>query len=105
MKGNWFIRILVSILALTLGGISIADTQTAKQQMARLSQVQEQVNVNEADAKKIQQVLLGVGRSKAEAIVAYREANGKFYSLDELLEVKGIGKSTLKKNTGRIIIE
>jgi len=50
-------------------------------------------------------VLVGVGRSKAEAIVAYREANGRFYSLEELLEVKGIGKSTLAKNSGRIIID
>lgn len=73
--------------------------------MAQLTQVQEQVNVNDADVQTIQRVLVGIGRSKAAAIVAYREANGRFYSLEELLEVKGIGKSTLKKNTGRIIIE
>lgn len=104
MKGNWSIKILITVLAFTLGGLSYADT-TEKSQMAQLTQVQEQVNVNDADAKTIQRVLMGIGRSKAEAIVAYREANGRFYSLEELLEVKGIGKSTLAKNTGRIIIE
>ncbi len=104
MKGNWLTRVFITVLAFTFGGIGYADT-TEKSQMARLSQVQEQVNVNDADAQTIQRVLLGVGRSKAEAIVAYREANGRFYSLEELLEVKGIGKSTLKKNTGRIVID
>ncbi len=104
MKGNWLIRLCVTVLVFTLGGFSYADT-TEKTQMAQLVQVQEQVNVNEADAQSIQRVMLGVGRSKAEAIVAYREANGRFYSLEELLEVKGIGKATLNKNVGRIVIE
>ncbi|MDP6264893.1 MAG: ComEA family DNA-binding protein [Pseudomonadales bacterium] len=104
MKGNWLIKVLITILAFTFGGISYADT-TDKSQMAQLTQAQEQVNINDADAQTIQRVLVGVGRSKAEAIVAYREANGRFYSLEELLEVKGIGKSTLAKNSGRIIID
>ncbi len=41
---------------------------------------------------------------KAQAIVAYREANGPFSSVDELLEVKGIGKSLLDKNRDKLDI-
>lgn len=50
------------------------------------------VDINTADAKAIAKVMKGVGMEKAEAIVAYREKNGKFKSIDELSKVKGIGK-------------
>lgn len=105
MKGNWLIKVLITVLAVMLGSISYAAETTDKSLMTQLTQVHEQVNVNTADVQTIQRVMLGVGRFKAEAIIAYREANGKFYSLEELLEVKGIGKSTLNKNMGRIVIE
>jgi competence protein ComEA len=36
--------------------------------------------------------------------VAYREANGDFTSVDELLEVKGIGKVILERNRDKIVI-
>jgi competence protein ComEA len=39
--------------------------------------------------------LPGIGDSKAEAIVAWRRENGPFTSVDQLLEVKGIGEKIL----------
>ncbi|KAB0490648.1 ComEA family DNA-binding protein [Pseudomonas vancouverensis] len=56
------------------------------------------VALNSADAVTLQRDLSGVGEAKAKAIVAYRETNGPFASVDELLEVKGIGKAILDKN-------
>ena len=61
-----------------------------------------EVNVNEADAVTIAAELKGVGLSKAEAIVAYREANGPFGHPDELVRVKGIGLRTIEINQGNI---
>ena len=63
-----------------------------------------QVNLNSADAAQLEDVLVGVGAVKARAIVEYREANGPFASVDELLEVKGIGAATLEKNRQRITL-
>ena len=60
---------------------------------------------NTADAQTLTRELKGIGASKARAIVAYREEHGPFSSLDELLEVKGIGVSTLEQNRGKLSLQ
>ncbi|VVO63247.1 ComEA family DNA-binding protein [Pseudomonas fluorescens] len=60
------------------------------------------LDLNTADASTLQRELSGVGEAKAKAIVAYRETNGPFASIDELLEVKGIGKAILDKNREKL---
>src|SRR5690606_14029956 len=63
------------------------------------------VNINTADAQTIASSLTGIGQAKAEAIVEYREANGPFRSVEDLLQVKGIGEKTLEANRERIRLE
>ena len=65
---------------------------------------QHRVNVNTADAATIASTLTGVGLKKAQAIVAYREANGRFDSAADLTKVKGIGPAIVDKNAARIAI-
>ncbi len=55
------------------------------------------VNINTADVETLAQ-LDGIGPKKAEAIVAWRDANGEFVSLDQLVEVRGIGEATIASN-------
>jgi competence protein ComEA len=62
------------------------------------------VNINKADAATIAKSLDGIGQSKADAIVAYRDANGPFKSADDLTQVKGIGKATLERNRASILL-
>ena len=64
----------------------------------------DKVNSNTADAATIDRVLLNIGPSKAEAIVAYRKANGAFKSAEQLTLVKGIGLKTVEKNRDRIVV-
>jgi competence protein ComEA len=73
-------------------------------EMAVASQSQA-VNINSADAKTLAQNLNGVGKARAEEIVRYREAYGPFYSVDDLQEVKGVGKSIVEKNRDRLTLE
>lgn len=61
------------------------------------------VNINTADATQLAS-LNGIGESKAQAIVAYRQANGPFKSVEQLAEVKGIGLKTVEKNRERLTI-
>ena len=65
----------------------------------------EPVNVNTASAEKLSEVLVGIGPSKAAAIVAYREKNGAFSHIDELVNVKGIGINTVDTNRDFILLE
>jgi competence protein ComEA len=65
----------------------------------------EPVNVNTASAEEIAANLKGIGLSKAQLIVEYREANGSFLHVDELVKVKGIGVKTIDNNRGMILLE
>ncbi|EGH21994.1 helix-hairpin-helix repeat-containing competence protein ComEA, partial [Pseudomonas amygdali pv. mori str. 301020] len=53
----------------------------------------------------LQKELAGIEKNKADAIVAYRDANGEFTSVDELIEVKGIGKAILERNREKLAID
>ena len=56
------------------------------------------LDINIGTADQFAAIMSGVGQKKAEAIVAYREANGPFTSVDQLVEVKGIGHALLQRN-------
>ena len=60
------------------------------------------VDINRADAQTLATELVGVGLSKAEAIVAYRQKYGPFKSPEDLLEVKGMGPKILEQNRANI---
>ena len=72
--------------------------------MAGSALASEKVNINTADAEAIERALVNIGLSKAEAIVAYRKANGAFKSADELVNVKGVGLKTVERNRDRIVV-
>jgi competence protein ComEA len=63
------------------------------------------VNVNTATAEEIAEGLKGIGLTKAEAIVKYRNTNGTFAHVDELVNVKGIGVRTVDINREAITLE
>ncbi|CAL4113530.1 unnamed protein product [Meganyctiphanes norvegica] len=60
------------------------------------------VDINVASVEDLEK-LVGVGRSKAEAIVSTRQSMVEFRSVDDLLSVTGIGKSLLEQNRGVIV--
>ena len=62
------------------------------------------VNINKAQAEELAAVLDGVGAARAQAIVDYREQYGEFASVDELLEVRGIGAAVLEANRAKITL-
>ncbi|WP_421911277.1 ComEA family DNA-binding protein [Marinobacter sp.] len=89
MKRTPFIAMMVLLFSL-LTGFAHAEPAT--------------ININTADIETLAS-LNGIGQSKAEAIVAYRDANGPFQSSNDLTNVKGIGERTVAKNAERLTVE
>lgn len=54
------------------------------------------ININKANSAQLQ-TLYGIGPSKAQEILKYRKSHNGFKSVDELVNVKGIGPKTLQK--------
>ena len=57
----------------------------------------EKININKADAKTLT-TLKGIGKDRAVKIIEYREKNGLFEKIEDLMKVKGIGKKIFEQN-------
>ena len=73
-----------------------AAEKTAEAAEEQMPEAAGPIDINTADAAALQ-TLHGIGETKAAAIIAHREANGPFATVDDLQNVKGIGEKTLEK--------
>lgn len=95
---------LLLALLMCLPGMALAETATEPPAVAAATQAQ-LININTADAATLAAGLRGVGVSRAEDIIRYRETYGPFSAVEELVDVKGIGQATLDKNLAVITLE
>ena len=59
------------------------------------------ININTANKEQLMKIS-GVGKTKAEAIISYREKNGDFKKKEDITKVQGIGKATFEKIKDKI---
>ena len=71
--------------------------------LSEASQPDDRVNINTAGKDELM-TLPGIGENKAEAIIAYREAQGKFQSTEELMNIRGIKEGVYNKIKNLIIV-
>lgn len=95
---DWFKAVFAAII------LTIAPLSLAADAVESTSEQVIQLDINVADAVTIAAALDGVGLVKAREIIAYREMFGKFRSVDELIDVQGIGPATIEKNRHLILI-
>lgn len=93
---NWSLACLVAVFMVFGSAVHAAAPEGAPAAPTQM------VNINQADAEQLARVLVGVGSQRAEAIVAYRTEHGPFSSLEQLLEVTGIGPTTIERNRDQI---
>ena len=96
---------LLACLPLFSQPVLAADKATPKQTTtASVAKETGKLNINTATLAELTS-LKGIGDKKAQAIVDYREKQGKFTSVDQLADVTGIGPATLEANRDMIIVK
>lgn len=96
------LKTLIGTLFLTMALFSTSFVHAKDEKVSKHEGIDITVNINNAGIEELETLLVGIGSSKAKAIVDYRNTNGKFVSIDDLSNVKGIGNRLLEKNRNRI---
>ena len=97
-----------AVIALAAGGADTASAAPAKAPRAAKSADAEAadktpVDINTADAERLAS-LPGIGASIAQRIVDYRKEHGPFKSVDELVNVRGVGEKLLARLRERVTV-
>lgn len=76
--------------------ITYEDNSENKNLDSDISDIDSKVSINESDEEKLT-TIPGIGSSKAKSIIEYRNKNGSFKTIDDIMNVSGIGKSLFEK--------
>ncbi|MDZ4993996.1 competence protein ComE [Clostridium perfringens] len=88
----------------SLNGDSIETVMNSLGEKGESSEENSTININTA-SKETLMTLNGIGESKAQAIIDYREEIGGFKSIDDITNISGIGEKTLEKIKDKISIK
>ncbi len=89
MKLNTFFYNVVGALAVVLSSSAFAGYS---------------ININTASGEELADALDGIGQTRGQAIVDFRETYGDFKSAEALTQVKGIGVKTVERNRSYILL-
>ncbi len=99
MRANLFAIALVSLVVATpIQAATLPQVMTA----AASQKSTTKIDLNKADQKAITNSMKGIGKKRAEAIVNYRAAHGNFKSVEDLAQVKGLGKQFVKNHLSQL---
>jgi competence protein ComEA len=92
------IRIVIAVLlVLGLGVATRAAQETARRSSApAAASASAPINLNTASVAQLE-TLPGIGRSTAERILEYRQKNGSFKKVEDLMNVRGVGERSFLK--------
>ncbi len=113
-KTEWILLLMGAVFLILVGTLylrAVASAEGVGYTVSTRRQTHEQVtpepmapvDINRADSLQLQ-TLDGIGPALAERIIAYREENGPFAAVEDLLQVSGIGESTLENLKDRVTV-
>lgn len=94
-----FIAMLLSILVVT---IPVQAETVPKKIQAQQAPLSSKIDLNHADLSILTGSFKGIGKKRAEAIIAYRDSHNGFKSLEELAEVKGFSQRFVDTNRDKL---
>lgn len=101
-----FYALTLGVILLVNSSLGLAkdatDPLSAQGQSSQATK-QQVVNLNKSTFEQLV-TLKGIGQTKAQAIIAYRQQVGRFKSIDELTQVSGIGDKIVSQNKARLSI-
>jgi competence protein ComEA len=104
MTKNLFVAMCLC-LALILGSPAAALAQTGTTAAPKAAAENgKKVNLNTASVQELIE-LPGIGPKTAEKIVAWRQANGKFQKVEDLMSVKGIGEKKFARLKSLVTVQ
>lgn len=104
VSGVWYSH-LYHAGGLEMGTPASAEDITAEREAIEITEEHTgRLNINTATAQELTS-LSGIGEKKAADIVAYRETNGSFSDIADLMQVSGIGEKTFEKIKAEITVE
>ncbi len=108
-KTEWLLIGMTGVFLCALLGLSIHDQRTAPAVETEHPEVEVSVDLSPLDLNRATEEELaslpGIGPELARRIAEYRQANGGFASVEEIMEVPGIGEGKFAALQGRITVE
>ncbi len=101
MKANSFAAVVLSLIVVSIPAQSAVNSIQADSAPTKV-QLANKINLNKADAQALTHSIQGIGGKRAEAIVSYRETHGPFKSVNDLAEVRGIGKKFVETHLAQL---
>ncbi|WP_412757709.1 ComEA family DNA-binding protein [Legionella bozemanae] len=95
-----FIAVVLSLSVITLSAHAVNTKENSIKKKPPV--VIHKVDLNTADLSMLTGSVKGIGKKRAEAIIAYRKNHHGFKSLEELAEVKGLGQHFVTANRDKL---
>lgn len=93
----------IALAVLVLSGSGVMSLYAQSDLVPVKSSLAAPININKASIEELQGIS-GIGQVIAERVVEYRESNGKFEVLEDLMDVRGIGQAKFERIKGQITI-